>query len=101
MAHDRLGLLHRRTADLSAHSALLHLTWCHLHLRGERSSHASRDCSRRPRSCASVLLQLPTCHARGSSGVLRKLPMHRVLIVSVRSRWASSGSCCHGCRLCW
>lgn len=95
MAHHRLGLLHGRTADLSAHPALLHLTGCHLDLRGQRPGHTSGHSGGRAWGSAPVWLQLSSGHARR----LRNLSVHRVLIISVCACRTSSSSCGHGRRL--
>src|SRR5690242_805805 len=101
MTHHRLRLLHCGTADLCAHSALLHLTGRHLNLGGERSSHSSRHSGGRPRGGTPIRLQLSPSHARGCPGVLRELSMHGILIISVCARRARSSRCGHGCCLCW
>lgn len=101
MTHHRLRLLHCRTADLSAHSALLHLSGCHLNLGRKRSSHPSGHSGGRPWSSAPIFLQLTSRHAWRCSGILRKLSMHRTLIIAVCSRWTCSSGCSHGCRLGW
>jgi hypothetical protein len=100
VVHHGLLLLHSRAADLCAHTAL-HLARRHLDLRCESARHGVCDGGGRSWRNASITLQLTSRHAGRCARILRKLVLHRVLVISVRACWACSSSCCHGCRLGW